>query len=357
MWIGLNRVQEILNIDNLQRRILCYFEDGFITTTCCRSSSRQMRARTLSNVLTLVTAGSLVAASPISHKHHKHSERLEARSPDNVKTVSVPGPTVVAYELNGQLVDKEEVCAGIKNGSLKWSEDSKSSLECSTDQQIPLPSTPIALARAVDPSAVPTTIPSQASTPATQDSVEQKQAFSPSVASSFGTTTEVLRSQSTTSASSSPFSNQGLDKVFPDGAIDCSTFPSEYGPIQVDWARLGGWTGIQYVTIQGNSITHVDTAIPGGQGCKPGAMCSYACPAGYQKSQWPSAQGSTGQSIGGLQCNENGKLSLTNPSLSRRLCIKGTGATTVQNKLSNNAAICRTDYPGMLPLFRVQSED
>jgi len=144
----------------------------------------------------------------------------------------------------------------------------------------------------------------------------------------------------------STFGGQGLDREFPNGEIDCTTFPSEYGPIDVEWAGLGGWSGIQYVTIQGDSVTHIDTAVPGGEGCKPGAMCSYACPAGYQKSQWPSQQGSTGQSVGGLSCNPNGKLSLTNLDLSKNLCIQGTGTVTVQNKLSNNAAICRTDYPG-----------
>ena len=110
---------------------------------------------------------------------------------------------------------------------------------------------------------------------------------------------------------------------------------------------IGGWAGIQYVTIEGDHVVNIDTAIPGGKNCTAGAMCSYACPPGYQKSQWPSTQGSTGQSVGGLKCDENGKLCKTNPELSEYLCIKGTGATTVQNTMSKNAAICRTDYPGM----------
>ena len=139
---------------------------------------------------------------------------------------------------------------------------------------------------------------------------------------------------------------QGLELEFPDGEIDCTTFPSQYGPIEIEWANLGGWSGIQYVTVEGSLVTHIVTAVPGGKGCIPGAMCSYACPPGYQKSQWPSTQGSTGQSVGGIRCNANGKLSLTNPDLSKTLCIKGTGAISVQNKLSSNAAICRTDYPG-----------
>ncbi|KAI9845465.1 MAG: hypothetical protein M1830_007539 [Pleopsidium flavum] len=73
-------------------------------------------------------------------------------------------------------------------------------------------------------------------------------------------------------------------------------------------------------------------------------MCSYACPAGYQKSQWPSAQGVNGDSVGGISCS-GGKLHLTNPHF-EQLCIKGTGIVNVENKLGSNVAICRTDYPG-----------
>ena len=143
--------------------------------------------------------------------------------------------------------------------------------------------------------------------------------------------------------------DHNVDKDFPDGEIDCSDFPSDYGPIDVEWAKLGGWTGIQYVTIEGDQAVDIVTANPGDE-CKAGAMCSYACPPGYQKSQWPSAQGAAGESVGGLQCSGDGKLVLTNPDLSTKLCIKGTGQALVKNKLSNNAAICRTDYPGQLSL-------
>ena len=313
-----------------------------------------MRAGTLSTVLTLVTAGSVVAASPLAHKHHKHAERHEGRRPDNVQTASIAGPTVIAYELNNQPVSEEDVCKGIRDGSLKWAEGTENPLECSTGQMsFAQPTTTPLATGTVSRSVIATTVPS-ASIAAPQIDVEQKQAVKPpdtSASEDFESdmiqvTNTAVQSQQLTFASTGSASGKGLERDFPDGIIDCSTFPSDYGPIKIDWTELGGWTGIQYVTIQDNSITHIDTAIPGGEGCKPGAMCSYACPAGYQKSQWPSAQGSTGQSVGGLHCKENGKLSLTNPSLSKKLCIKGTGATKVQNNLSSNAAICRTDYPG-----------
>jgi hypothetical protein len=58
-------------------------------------------------------------------------------------------------------------------------------------------------------------------------------------------------------------------------------------------------------------------------------------------------QGATGQSIGGLLC-QNGKLHLTNAGLSSNLCIPGAQEVTVlvQNTMNQQAAVCRTDYPG-----------
>ncbi|KFY39595.1 hypothetical protein V494_03907, partial [Pseudogymnoascus sp. VKM F-4513 (FW-928)] len=56
--------------------------------------------------------------------------------------------------------------------------------------------------------------------------------------------------------------------------------------------------------------------------------------------------GNTGQSVGGLYCNAQGKLELTNPTLSKTLCIKGTGEVKVKNTIGRNVPICRTDYPG-----------
>ena len=191
----------------------------------------------------------------------------------------------------------------------------------------------------------------QASSTTSQTSTASPESLTPDTSSDSAPTVSSTAAGLASTETSSPQSNnitagQGLDLEFPDGEIDCSTFPSEYGPIEVEWANLGGWAGIQYVTVEGDSVTHIVTAVAGGKGCIPGAMCSYACPPGYQKSQWPSTQGATGQSVGGIECNANGKLSLTNPDLSKNLCIQGTGATHVQNKLSYNAAICRTDYPG-----------
>ena len=112
---------------------------------------------------------------------------------------------------------------------------------------------------------------------------------------------------------------------------------------------MGGWSGLQYVTISGNSVTNIVTGTPGSTCANDAdgtAMCSYACPPGYQKSQWPTTQGSTGQSVGGLLCGPDNKLHLTNKALSTQLCIEGTGGVSVENTLGSNVPICRTDYPG-----------
>ena len=107
---------------------------------------------------------------------------------------------------------------------------------------------------------------------------------------------------------------------------------------------MGGWSGLQAVTISGNAVTNIVTGVSG-QTCSEGMMCSYACPPGYQKTQWPSTQGSTGQSVGGLSCS-GGKLHLTNSALSSSLCMEGTGNVYAQNNAGSVVAICRTDYPG-----------
>lgn len=58
------------------------------------------------------------------------------------------------------------------------------------------------------------------------------------------------------------------------------------------------------------------------------------------------SQQANGESVGGLLC-KNGKLWLTRPEASKKLCQAGSDNTIVENKLAQGVAICRTDYPGM----------
>jgi len=111
----------------------------------------------------------------------------------------------------------------------------------------------------------------------------------------------------------------------------------------VPWMNIGGWAGIQQVTVEGDAVTFISTVVAGGD-CTDGAMCGYACPAGWQMAQWPSQQGSTGQSVGGVSC-QGGKLYKTNSAYDT-LCIQGTGTVYVQSELSESVAVCRTLYPG-----------
>lgn len=110
---------------------------------------------------------------------------------------------------------------------------------------------------------------------------------------------------------------------------------------------MNGWAGIQYTPEYSTSASSIATISTGvsGDDCTENSFCSYACPAGYQKSQWPSAQGSTGQSIGGLYCNADGYLELANSNYTT-ICTAGAGNVFVSSSLSEDVPICRTDYPG-----------
>ncbi len=120
---------------------------------------------------------------------------------------------------------------------------------------------------------------------------------------------------------------------FQDGVLDCSDFPSGQGVIALDHLGFGGYSGIYH---PGDTST--------GGSCTEGSYCSYACQPGMSKTQWPSSQPDNGVSVGGLLC-KNGKLFRTN-SRSNHLCEWGVDAAVVENNLSQNVAVCRTDYPG-----------
>lgn len=128
--------------------------------------------------------------------------------------------------------------------------------------------------------------------------------------------------------------NPYTNRDFPDGKLDCSHFPAEYGAIPVSWVTKQGWSGIQINGGNGDAVGY----------CLETGHCSYACPAGFSKSQWPNEQPASGESMGGLLC-KGGKLHLTRPSYTK-LCQAGAGGVTVTNKLKQMVAVCRTDYPG-----------
>lgn len=282
--------------------------------------------------IALLSAATLVVAQPHHHAHRhaaRHGSPIEVRAPQVVEYV--PGPTVTVYNLNGQPISAAEVEAGILSGKYVIVGGAISSV-VQAPPVIPSTSTPYLN---LLPSSFPTTSPG---TPI------------PTYAAPTTPSTPVAaKSSSTPAAAYSSSSGSGnINADFPSGTIPCSTFPSAYGAIFIDWLGLNGWTGVQNVPnfSPGDSlISYIETAVSG-SGCTANSYCSYACPAGYQKSQWPTAQGSSHQSIGGLYCNSNGMLELSRTSVSQ-ICTAGVGNVKVQNKLSDNVAVCRTDYPGL----------
>jgi hypothetical protein len=299
------------------------------------------------SAITIIGATAVVvAAQPHAHVHRhaaRHGSPIEKRVD---ATDVVEGPAVTVYRLNGADIPAANVEEGIRNGIYILVSDSSTS-PSATPTPTPSPSTS---AKALEffekkpstssvapvtptpspvvPSSTPTPTPTPSPTPTPTPTPSPSPSASPV-------------------ASAAPATGNGVKSEFPSGKVKCSEFPSAYGAIYIDYLNLNGYIGIQQVpnyTPGDAQISYIATGIAG-DNCGPNMFCSYACPAGYQKSQWPTAQGNTGQSIGGIYCNSNGFLELSNTDHST-LCIPGTGEVKVKNTLSQNVAICRTDYPG-----------
>ena len=287
--------------------------------------------------IALLSAATLAVAQPHNHAHRhpaRHGSPVEGRDAAAV-TQTVPGPIVTVYELNGQDISYDEVEAGLKSGKYILIGDTISTV-------IPAPTST---------STTPSSTPTHSTSEAAQFFQKPSSSSVAPTPTYVAPTTSAAPAPAKTSAAASSSSSSGgnVDAEFPSGTIPCSTFPSEYGAVYVDWLGLEGWLGVQQVPNFNfgvdSAISYIETAISGSGGCTKNSFCSYACPAGYQKSQWPSAQGNTGQSIGGLYCNSDGMLELSRSSVPQ-ICISGTGGVQVTNNLSKNVAICRTDYPG-----------
>lgn len=273
--------------------------------------------------LLALTAAGVALAQP--HKHqHAHLHEMNKRT--QTETTWVSGPTAYAFVLDGKSISVDEVCSGVANNKLKWADGAPAGI-CSTSDSS---------------ASAPTTGSAAASTSKADNNAVAF--YQKSTATSAAASSASAAPAASSSWSSWGGSGQGVDTPFPDGQLDCSTFPSSYGALPLNYLGLGGWSGLQAVTFGLNAITDIVTGISG-DSCTEGMMCSYACPPGYQKSQWPTTQGATGQSVGGIQC-KGGKLHLTNSGLSQNLCIPGKGGVAAKNSASGVVAICRTDYPG-----------
>ncbi|RGP61919.1 murein transglycosylase [Fusarium longipes] len=304
----------------------------------------------MKNLITYTLAATLAAGATAQHQHHHqhmHARRhagskVEKRSPD-VITEYVVGATETVYELAGKEIDIDAAKAGLDGGSLVIVGESNPTYDA--------PAAPQTAAANADKSSEPKKEVGaqfyESKTVESSTAVPEPVYSAPAATKSDASKPKASKPKTGGSSSGFTGSGTGVDKKFKSGELDCDTFPSEYGAVALDWLELGGWSGIQYVpdySLSSISISKIATAIKG-EGCTPGAMCSYACPAGYQKTQWPSAQGADKESVGGLYCNENGKLELTRDDYDT-LCDAGVGGVSIQNDLDEDVVTCRTDYPG-----------
>lgn len=248
------------------------------------------------------------------HQHVKKHDHAAVQKRDSVTVTSVVAATVTEYVLDGKTVDVQTAKDGIKVGDFI--------VIGSTNPTFTPPPPP----------------PSSTSSTESSSSTQAAQFF---------------EHKSSTSETPTPTPTEtpvatGIDVPFPTGddAPPCSVFPSAYGAVPVDWLGTEGWTSLQQPSNGYVPGVKIDTIVaPTSGGCTNNTFCSYACPAGYQKSQWPEdSQGATGQSVGGLWCDATGKLRLTRPS-HKTICQKGAGGVFIKNNLSGKAAVCRTDYP------------
>ncbi|KAB5563581.1 hypothetical protein GE09DRAFT_1057207 [Coniochaeta sp. 2T2.1] len=264
------------------------------------------------------------AAQPQHAHHHRHAKKHAVEKRDAVTVTSVIPATVTVYVLEGKEVDIVEAKKGIDGGDFIV-------VGSSTPTFTPPP-----------PPSSSSAAPSISSQAAQFFELKSSSAAPAPVPSS---SAEVA---SPAAAAPKPAAT-GIDVPFPTGddAPSCDVFPSAYGAVPVDWYGLGGWASIQQPEggLRANvKIATIHSPITGP--CPKGGLCGYACPPGYQMSQWPeTSQGATGQSVGGLYCDDNNKLRLTRPE-HPTICEQGAGGVVVKNSLSAQVAVCRTLYPG-----------
>lgn len=286
---------------------------------------------TVLNLAIAASVCSVAVAQPHRHGHHVHQKRDHSHHDKrNVVTTYVPA-TVTVYKLGNQEVSPEEAQAGLDKGVY-------------------------VVMGETTPTFTPPPAPAVTSTSSKEDAVFIEKVATTSSSSSSSSPPPAPTTTSTTSKTPKPAPTKstsvssgakGIDADFPDGELDCTTFPSDYGALPLDYLGMGGWSGLQFTpnfSLKDLAISFIETGIskPAGQT----GFYSYACPDGYVKTQWPKAQGNTGQSIGGVYCNSQGKLELTRGDVSKKLCEKGIPGITIENTMGSGTSVCRTDYPG-----------
>ena len=329
-------------------------------------ASTKQRLTMRHHYIAIFAAAVAVTAAQPYQRAHRHARAHVARMarPDSASYAPAPVETVIVYELDGRLISEEEARLGIANGTLRWGDDGV--LSSSIISPVALPTTPPSSSSEVKE-------PVQTASATTQ--FQQLEIQQPTT-STEETSTAVAPASPAVSAPSqapaaatvpdaSPDNPNDLvdeygdcascDKPFPNGVIPCSQFPYGYGAMPLNNEGLGGWSGIQDPGYRGsdgfdNIRTVVKDSCSDGSCCTEGTYCSYGCPNPYLKLSFPKKQGKTGQTVGGLYCNDQGMLEMADGSIGKTLCGKGSDKMTVkvQNKLKKSVSICRTDYPGKI---------
>lgn len=281
-------------------------------------------------------AATLVAGAAAAGHHHGHqhfhakkdvASPVERREADGVVEYVVAA-TETVYEMAGELLDADEAKDGLDSGNFIVIGET-------TPTYTPPP----------PPPKPTTTSAADLGAKFIESKSEEPKPTTTSTTSSAPPPPKPSPSEEP--KKDTPTTGGGLTSEFPSGEVKCSQFPSDYGAVPLKWLGFSNWSGIQRVpdyTKSSLSISEIHTGISGDD-CEANSMCTYACPPGYQPSQWPKAQGSTKESIGGLFCNSDGYLELTRDS-SKVLCEKGAGGVSIKNELSKVVATCRTVYPG-----------
>ncbi|KAK5264004.1 Sperm-associated antigen 4 protein, partial [Exophiala xenobiotica] len=176
------------------------------------------------------------------------------------------GPTEYAYVLDGKPISAEEVCEGIEDHELQFVDGQDpgvcSSVTSSTStwawtSSSTSSSTTISTSSTTTAAAASTTTTAQASsTPA-----EFWQAPSSASWGAASSSSDSTWSSAQASSTASYSGGSGVDSDFPDGTLDCSTFPSQYGAISLDYLGLAGWSGLQQLNVVGGIVGKIVTGI------------------------------------------------------------------------------------------------
>ncbi|KAF1945903.1 SUN-domain-containing protein [Clathrospora elynae] len=315
--------------------------------------------------VSLAALAAVTAATP--HHMHRHAHGVAKRD-DEDGLVYAPAvtQTKIVYWLDDHSISEKEARQGIANGTLTWGDDGNLSTSTTGPSALPTPApTSKQHSHVAGATSEPDPTHQKPAPEAPEPAPEQPEESAPPVAtpssdpapSPSPDASPAQQPDTSSNAWADMVDKNGhcaeCDKEFPNGKISCTKFPYGYGALPLSNEGLGGWSGIQDPLYRGadgfdDITTVVKDSCSDGTCCTAGSFCSYGCPNPYLKASFPSKQGRTGQSVGGLYCNKNGYLEMADGKIANTLCVQGSKqmSVKVQNNLSKSVSFCRTDYPG-----------